>query len=45
MVVAQAIQVVFFTTGLFAFFLALGIDRDPRRRDRAVVRRAVLPGR
>lgn len=29
MVVAQAIQVVFFTTGLFAFFLALGIIAIP----------------
>jgi hypothetical protein len=29
MVVAQAIQVVFFTTGLFAFFLALGVIAVP----------------
>jgi hypothetical protein len=29
MVVAQAIQVVFFTAGLFAFFLALGIIAIP----------------
>jgi hypothetical protein len=29
MVVAQAIQVVFFTAGLFAFFLALGIIAVP----------------
>ena len=29
MVVSQAIQVVFFTAGLFAFFLALGIIAIP----------------
>jgi hypothetical protein len=29
MVVSQAIQVVFFTAGLFAFFLALGIVAVP----------------
>lgn len=34
MVVSQAIQVVFFTIGLFAFFLALGIIAVPDRRAR-----------
>ena len=45
MVVSQAIQVVFFTAGLFAFFLALGHHRHSRRRDRAVGGRGDLPGR
>ena len=45
MVVSQAIQVVFFTAGLFAFFLALGIVAVPDDVDRAVVVGGDLPGR
>ena len=45
MVVSQAIQVVFFTAGLFVFFLALGIVAVPDERRRVVVVGGNLPGR